>query len=453
MDLLEHVVPRIQIFMVLIEVADLHLAAEPGLPRDELDLPRDGLQQRGLPGAVQPDDAQLLPALDLQLLQGLVKRIAIPTHARVLQHQGHIAAPLGFRKGELHLAPVLDGIRDAVELGQVRAAAPGLLGVLPRDVAADVLFLLLDVILLAVEMALGQFQFLLFFLHEFRVIAFVGPALAHINFQDAGGDFVQKVAVMRDDHHRRGAVGDKILEPSQRWQIQMVRGLIQQEQILALEHRLGEHYAALLAATKRIHGLFKLILAESQRLQNTFRTGADAEPIEALEGLGHILVARHDHIEVRIGLAHPMLQLPHLVLQLFHVAEGRQGLFQDGPAGFGHQILGIVAHADAPLLGGPDHGALVRLQLAQEQLEDRALACAIAANEAPAFTFFQGPGHVLQHLVGTEVERDMIKGSKQFVSLGLGCGLWAANLETWDLGMKKAAFLAAFWWSLAGSNR
>ena len=215
----------------------------------------------------------------------------------------------------------------------MRATTPGLLCILPRDVAADVFLLLFDVVLLAIEMALSQFQFLLLFLHELRVIAFIGPALAHLDFQDAGGDLVQKVAVVRDDHHRRSAVGDKILQPSQRWQIQMVRGLVQQEQILALENRLGEHYATLLAATERIHGLFKLILVESQRLQNTFRAGADAEPIEPLEGLGHILVASHDCIEVNIGLAHPMLQLPHFVLQLFHIAEGRQGLFQNGPAG------------------------------------------------------------------------------------------------------------------------
>ena len=65
MDLLEYVVPRVQILMMLIEVADLHLAAEPGLPGDELDLPRNGLQQRGLASAVQPNDAELLAALDL----------------------------------------------------------------------------------------------------------------------------------------------------------------------------------------------------------------------------------------------------------------------------------------------------------------------------------------------------------------------------------------------------
>ena len=123
-----------------------------------------------------------------------------------------------------------------------------------------------------------------------------------------------------DDHHRRGAIGDKVLEP--RSDGKMIRGHPATADPDP-EYRFGEHHTALLATAEHIYGLLKLILAEAQRLQNAFGAGADAEAIEPLEGLSHVLVARHDRVEVHIGLAHPMLQLPHLMLQFFHVAEGR----------------------------------------------------------------------------------------------------------------------------------
>ena len=63
------------------------------------------------------------------------------------------------------------------------------------------------------------------------------------------------------------------------------------------------------------------------------------------------------------------------------------------------------------------------VQLAQQQLEDRALARAIAADDAPALAFLDGPGHVLEHFLGAEAEVDMVEGSEH----GGGCQLSAIS--------------------------
>ena len=110
-----------------------------------------------------------------------------------------------------------------------------------------------------------------------------------------------------------------------------------------------------------------------------------------------------------IGLGHAVLQLVHLVPGGLHLAEGRQGLFQHRAVGGGHQVLGVVAHADAALGGGPHHGAAVQLQFAQQHLEDGALAGAVAADDAPALVLLESPGNVLQPILGTEAEIGVVK--------------------------------------------
>ncbi len=418
LDLLEHSVAGVQVLVVLVEVAELHLAAQPGPAGDEGDLLGDGLQQRGLAGAVQAHDGQLLAPLDLEVLDGLEERLAIPADAHVVQHEGGVAAALGLGELELHLAAVPQRLVDALELGQVGAAAPGDLGVLPGDVAADVILLLADVVLLPLVVPLGDLQLLLLLLDELGVVALVDAGAPQFDLQDAGGHAVQEVAVVADDGHRGPGVVQEALQPAEAGQVQVVGGLVQQQQVLPLEDGLRQHHAALLAAGELVDVLLQHLRREAQGEEDALGPGTDGEAVLAVEGLLDLLVAVHDLLEVNAGLRHAVLQFPHLMLQGLHLPEGCESLLQDAAVGLGLQVLGVVAHADAALRGGAHDGPLVELELTQQDLEEGALARAVASDDAPALVLLQSPGDVPQDFLGTEAQVGVVEGSEHRRSLG-----------------------------------
>ena len=56
---------------------------------------------------------------------------------------------------------------------------------------------------------------------------------------------------MRDDHRAAGELGERILERAQRFDIEVVRRLVQKQHVAALEQRCREMQPAALAARER----------------------------------------------------------------------------------------------------------------------------------------------------------------------------------------------------------
>ena len=102
----------------------------------------------------------------------------------------------------------------------------------------------------------GVVQFLLAFVGGFalgqirRVVAPVGLDGLAAQLPDAGADGVQKVPVMADDQHRAAVGFEVIFQPFHRFKVQMVGGLIQDQQIWALQQQAGQAQAGLLTARK-----------------------------------------------------------------------------------------------------------------------------------------------------------------------------------------------------------
>ena len=66
--------------------------------------------------------------------------------------------------------------------------------------------------------------------------------------EDGVDDIVEQVALMADDDHHRRIGLEEILEPQGRFEIEMVRGLVEQQQIGLREEQGGERDAHLPAA-------------------------------------------------------------------------------------------------------------------------------------------------------------------------------------------------------------
>src|SRR6059036_1598374 len=66
-----------------------------------------------------------------------------------------------------------------------------------------------------------------------------------------GGDAVEEPAVVADDEHAAGEFEQRVLERPQRFHVQVVGRLVQQQHVASGEHRLREVHPAALAAVER----------------------------------------------------------------------------------------------------------------------------------------------------------------------------------------------------------
>ena len=91
-------------------------------------------------------------------------------------------------------------------------------------------------------------QAILLLLEPGGVVALPGDALAPVELEDPAGDVVEEVAVVGDGDDRAGIILEVALEPGDRLGVEVVGGLVEEEDVGAFEQGLAERDPALLAA-------------------------------------------------------------------------------------------------------------------------------------------------------------------------------------------------------------
>ena len=86
-----------------------------------------------------------------------------------------------------------------------------------------------------------------------RVVALVGNAAAAVELENPAGDVVEEVAVVGDDQHRPRELAEVLLEPGHRLGVEVVGGLVEEDEVGRREKELAERDAALLAARELAH--------------------------------------------------------------------------------------------------------------------------------------------------------------------------------------------------------
>ncbi|MCY1214074.1 hypothetical protein D9M72_258780 [compost metagenome] len=160
--------------------------------------------------------------------------------------------------------------------------------------------------------------------------------------QDVRRDPVQEPAIVRDHHHAAGELQQRVFQRAQRFHVEVVRRLIQQQHVAAGDQRLGHVQAAAFTARQRADLLLLVAALE-----------VEAADIGARRGF---VTANRQHV----GAARDLF-------------EHRLGAVQ--------RIAALVD--ERHLHGRPDLDlAAVRLFLAREHLEERRLAGAVRADDA-----------------------------------------------------------------------
>ena len=223
-------------------VAEHELAAVGGL------LAGDHPEERRLAGAVGADHADDAGArqvegeiLDQQALAEALRQIGGGEH---LLAEARAGRDVDLDLVELDVALFGDQLLIAGQSGLgLRAFALG--------VRAHPFELGRDRALTALLRALFLGQPSLLLLEPAGVVALVGDALAAVELEDPAGDVVEEVAVVGDRDDRALVLGEMLLEPGDGLGVEVVGGLVQQQQIGRAQQQPTERHAPALAAGER----------------------------------------------------------------------------------------------------------------------------------------------------------------------------------------------------------
>ena len=86
-----------------------------------------------------------------------------------------------------------------------------------------------------------------------RVVARPACEPAAVEFQDAGRHFAEQGPIVRDEQQRAAIAQQEILQPADGVDVEVVGRLVQQEEVRAADHGLGQQHAAFHAGGKGRH--------------------------------------------------------------------------------------------------------------------------------------------------------------------------------------------------------
>ena len=199
----------------------------------------------------------------------------------------------------------------------------------------------------------------------------------------------------------------ELLEPQDRVHVQVVGGLVEQQDVGLAEQRLREQHAHLLAVVELLHQAPVLVLADAERAQQRGRVGLGVPAVELAELALELGRARAVFVaEVRLGVERVLLG--HHLVQL-RVAHDHGGERVDLVVG---EVV-LAQHAQAHVLG--DHDPAREGSWSPErQLQEGGLARAVGADQAVAVAGRELDVDVLEQRAAAEVEREAFGGNHGF---------------------------------------
>ena len=238
-------------------------------------------------------------------------------------------------------------------------------------------------------------QPLLLLLQPGGVVPLPGDALAAVELEDPAGHVVEEVAVVGDGDDGAGIVGEEVLQPGDGLGVEVVGGLVEQQQVGALEEQAAEGHPAALAARELVDvGVRR---RQPQGVHGDLQRAVELPGVGGLDGVLHAPLLGHQLVHLVVG---------HRVAELGVdlVEPGEQG------AGLRHPLLDVAEHvlggveprllgevADLGPLGGPGLADEL-LDLAGHDLQQRALAGAVEAQDADLGAGKERQPDILQHL-------------------------------------------------------
>ena len=170
------------------------------------------------------------------------------------------------------------------------------------------------------------------------------PAPLAFADDDRGRNAIKKIAIMADHQNRAGIIGDHLLQQIERFEIKVVGGLVEHQQVGGQRQGARQHETSALAARQTRHRRARLLGGEEEVLHvadDVFALAIDVDEIAAAAGQ-HILQAlvRRERNALLVEAGHL-----HIGAQLQLAAVGLQSAREHGDErGLARAVLADNAH-------------------------------------------------------------------------------------------------------------
>ena len=214
---------------------------------------------------------------------------------------------------------------------------------------------------------------------------------------------------MRDQDHSVRIFDQVRLEPVARLEIQVVRRLVQEQQVRLAEQELRQGDPHLPAARKRLCRPAEIVIREAEALKHRRRFQVDAVAAAEPEPVLEIAVARQHRIVLRLRdrlVAQPRLERVHLVLHGDQVAEGAAGFVEDASSCVRQAVLRQIADGQRRRLQNRTRIPVVEPRHHSEQ---RGFAGAVRTAQANPLPVGNLPGDVLEEHTVAERFGEILK--------------------------------------------
>ena len=200
---------------------------------------------------------------------------------------------------------------------------------------------------------------------------------AAVDLADPLGDVVEEVPVVGDREDGTGVRGEVLLEPQHGLGVQVVGGLVEQQQVRLLEQQLAQRHTAALATGE--HGDVRVRRRAAQRVHRLLELRVELPRVGVVDGFLQLAHLGQQRVEVGVGLGHQAADLVEAVDLGLDVGHGLLDVAEDRLLLVERRLL----LKDADGVPGREPRLTVRRRVeARHDLEDRRLAGAVRADDA-----------------------------------------------------------------------
>ena len=204
---------------------------------------------------------------------------------------------------------------------------------------------------------------------------------------------------MRDEDDGGVDRRELLLEPFDRGHVEMVRRLVEQQQVRAPRERPCERRARQLAAGEGLEAAVEVGVGEAEPAQDGRRAVAPVVAASVLEARLGLAVAPQSLRRVVAG-GHRLLEPAQLALGLGEIGRAGERVLAQGEARVPRRPLVVQRHAGALL---PGQLATGQLRLADQGAEQRRLAGPVRAGERQPVAALDLEGDVVEERVAGEL--------------------------------------------------
>ncbi len=126
--------------------------------------------------------------------------------------------------------------------------------------------------------------------------------MAAVDLGDPLRDVVEEVPVVGHGEHRAGVLGEVLLEPEHALRVEVVGGLVEQQQVRLLQEQLGERDTALLPTGEVLDD--RVRRRGAQRVHRLLELGVEVPRVGGVDVLLQRAHLGQQLVEVGVGLGH-----------------------------------------------------------------------------------------------------------------------------------------------------